>query len=98
MNTQTALLDTPTEKNQKPFAAWRWKCCKFRLRICRRCKISGGCDAGSGELPMPAENLLFFVASHELVALDGGDHTNRAFFARLGALYTPEASDADRSG
>ncbi len=47
---------------------------------------------------MPAENLLFFVASHELVAFDGGDHTNRAFFARLGALYTPEASDADRSG
>jgi hypothetical protein len=48
---------------------------------------------------MPSRNcLLFFVAAKEFVALDGGNHADGAFIARLGALHAAEAADAYRSG
>jgi len=46
----------------------------------------------------PRNFLLFFVTAKELVALDGGNHADGAFFARLGALHAAEAADAYRSG
>src|SRR5258708_39888954 len=42
--------------------------------------------------------LLFFVTAKEFVALDGGNHADGAFFARLGALHAAEAADAYGSG
>jgi len=47
----------------------------------------------------PSRNsLLIFVAAKEFVALNGGNHADCAFFARLGALHAAEAADAYRSG
>ena len=47
----------------------------------------------------PPENfLLFFVATKEFVALDGSNHADRAFFARLGALHAAKAADAYGAG
>ena len=47
----------------------------------------------------PSRNsLLIFVAAKEFVALNGGNHANCAFFARLGALHAAEAADPYRSG
>jgi hypothetical protein len=39
-------------------------------------------------------SLPIFVAAKEFVALDGGNHADGAFFARLGALHAAEAADA----
>jgi hypothetical protein len=51
----------------------------------------------AGDLPS-RNSLLIFVAAKEFVALDGGNHADGAFFARLGALYATEAPDAYWSG
>jgi hypothetical protein len=51
----------------------------------------------AGDLPS-RNSLLIFVAAKEFVALDGGNHADGAFFARLGALYPTEAPDAYWSG
>jgi hypothetical protein len=66
--------------------------------LCCRREISTALNREAGNFPCLQKNLLSFVASHELVSFDGGDHTDSAFFARLGALYAAEAADADRSG
>jgi len=72
----------------------RWK---FSLRIFFRRKRSGGREPGSGGLGSPKLST-FLRHAKELVALDGGNHADGAFFARLGALHAAEAADAYRSG
>src|ERR1700674_4862412 len=69
----------------------------FSLRIFSRLKNWGGCEPGSEGLGFP-KFLLFFVATKKFVALDGGNHADRAFFARLGALHAAQAADAYGSG
>src|SRR5713226_1225065 len=73
------------------------KCCKFGLRIFAAAKDRAAVNQEAGDFPS-RKFLLFFVAAKEFVALDGGNHADRAFFARLGALHAAEAADAYRSG
>src|ERR1700731_5265271 len=61
-------------------------------------KKLGGCEPGSGGDLASRNFLLFFVATKEFVALNGGNHADGAFFARLGALHAAEAADAYGSG
>jgi hypothetical protein len=51
----------------------------------------------AGDFPSRS-SLLVFLAAKEFVALNGGNHTDGAFFARLGALHAAEATDSYRSG
>ena len=51
----------------------------------------------AGDFPSRS-SLLVFLAAKEFIALNGGNHTDGAFFARLGALHAAEATDAYRSG
>jgi len=51
----------------------------------------------AGDFPSRS-SLLVFLAAKEFVALNGSNHTDGAFFARLGALHAAEATDAYWSG
>jgi hypothetical protein len=51
----------------------------------------------AGDFPSRS-SLLVFLAAKEFIALNGGNHTDGAFFARLGALHAAEATDAYWSG
>jgi hypothetical protein len=48
-------------------------------------------ESGTDELPY------VIVTAQKFVALDRGDDANGALGARLGALNTPEAANADRT-
>jgi hypothetical protein len=60
-------------------------------------KIGAIVNQGAGDLAS-RNFLLFFVATKKFVALDGGNHADRAFLSRLGALHAAEAADAYGSG
>jgi hypothetical protein len=70
---------------------------KFGLRIFAAANPWAGVNQEAGNFPS-RNSLLLFVAAKEFVSLDGGNHADGSFVARLGALHAAEAADANGSG